>query len=474
MTAALPSKTPRGERIVYVAKDLGGREPPHDVSAERAVLSAILTDHRKLDRILDVLSVERFYSDANRRIFEAILALRAIGTAVDMQTVASWLNDRDWLSSVGGVSYLADVLDATPAVAHVEAYAKIVRDKARVRALIERCQMISALGFTDYGHVEDFLSDAERDIFELTREMNDQEVFTMRELVAAEEQRLDRIAAGEHVPLGVPTGLAKLDDKLTDLRPKEITVIAGRPGQGKTSLATCIAFNVAAYKLDGVQQGVFFGSIEMPKEALTRKLASQRSRLHVQRINRGDLTDREREVVREAHMTIERLHIVVDDIAGMTPMRLRSKIRRAQAAFDLPGKRRMSVFVVDYVQRMKPDVEQKTREREVGYCMTALAEIAKETGLHGVVCAQLNRLMEQRGAAKDIRPRLSDLRDSGQIEQDAHNVIFVHRPETYKAPDDVKPEERGLAEAIIAKQREGATGDVSLKFSSYCTRFEDT
>jgi len=472
---ALAKQQPGGQKWKQIVQviDLGGRVPPHDLGAEAAVLASMLADGRKVDLVADALKPEHFYSDANRRVYEAALAVRARRAPVDLNTVAAWLKDREWLEAIGGVSYLAKLIDSTPAVAHVEEYARIIVSKAQVRTLIETCQLAAAEGFGDIGDPDEWLSSVESRVHTATRVVRDEDAVEMRDLVAAEERRLDAIERGELKPEGVPFGFAELDRVTGGMRPKEVTVIAGRPGMGKTSLATDIARRVAATPIDGVQQGVLFISIEMPRESLTRKMAAQRALVNVKKIIKGELSDHERDLVRAAHLHLQALPIIVDDNPVVSPMRLRARIRRLQSKFDRPGVRKLVLVVVDYIQRVRPDEKCQTREQEVARVATGFAEIAKDTGVHMIELAQLNRLVEQR-AAKDALPKLSDLRESGQIEQDAHNIIFVHRAEYYLPKDAIPADVRGKATLLLAKQREGEAGcEVTLGFRGFCTGFHD-
>jgi replicative DNA helicase len=448
-----------------------GCVPPHDLSAEAAVMSAMLTDRRALDIVLSMMDPCELYSDANRRIFDVARTLHSTGTPVDVQTVASVLKDRDRLQAVGGVAYITSILDATPAVAHVEAHANIVKAKARVRRVIDACQRAAADGFGDYGDADMFCNRAEASVFEASRSTSDDDPSELGELMLEQERRMEAIERGEAHPLGVPFGFVRLDELLGGGAPGEVTVLAGRPGMGKTALGLNIAANVAESSTCGVRNRVLFQSIEMRKQKCSLRLAGARARVNTRRVATVKLSDRERVSVHNAHIELARLPMLIDDSSHITPTRLRGRIRRAQAKFDRDDER-LALVVVDYLQFMRGDREHRDRAELVGENMQQLTHIAKEAEVHILVLAQLNRDVAKR-SGKELRPRLSDLSESGKIEMHAHNVLFIHRPEYYLSEDEVPDDMKGVAELIVAKQRDGATGLVQLRYTDYCTRFDN-
>ena len=459
--------------------DIHGRTPPHNLEAEAAVLASILADHRKLDAVTAVVQPCQFYSDANRRTLEAAIDLRRRGTPADTQTVAAWLKDRDWLQAVGGHAYLSRLIDSTPAVAHVEAYAKIVRDKARVRTLIDTCQLVAADGFGDYGDADTYLAEAEARVYAATRVESEREAAHISEIIDSEVDRISRVRDGIEDPAGIPMGFAALDAMLGGLKPGEVTVVAGRPGSGKTAFATNALLNVAASDYAGVMQCSFLASLEMTNRQIARRAIASFAQINVRRFERSQETDAERDRWFDRVGRLRDLPIWIDDKVRMTPAQLRAHIRRLQAKYDKPkggpsGKpQKVSFVMVDYLQRMGADKSKRERRDEVSDCMNSVADAAKECDVHVVLLAQINR-ENTKGQTTVRRPRMSDLAESGEIEKAAHNIVLLHRPEYHeqdkaKVPDHL----RGLAEVVVDKQRDGQTGIVRLAFDDEHTLFRD-
>lgn len=480
--SANPYERDRAKTVVR-AIDVTGRVPPHSEDAEAAVLSTVLTDSGALDIVLEILpNGEAFYGDAHRRIYDAAVELHAKGRPVDVHTVGNLLNDRERLQAIGGIAYLVTMVSATPTVANVAAYARIVREKFRVRRLIETCQEVTARGYGDYGEGQDFIDDAERRIFEIAAERVDEHETEMRDLVREEVARQRRIQEGVEDAPGVSSGFTDIDELTGGLRDSETTVVGGRPAMGKTALMTAIVRNTAGVQrrvlVDGVQRtetlAALVISIEMKKQQLTRRMIAAEARISAKRYLRGQSSPAEIARAMEAAAVLERLPIAIDDASHWTPTKLRARIRRAAATCRRKGLR-LFLVALDYIQRVHPDMRVRggSREREVAEVMTSFVEAVKDTGTHGLVLAQLSRDVEKR-SGKDLRPRISDLRESGQLEQDAQNIIFIHRPEYYIAEKAKVPEAlRGRAEAIIAKAREGEGDVVPLAFTGFCTRFDN-
>lgn len=460
------------------APDIMGRTPPHNLDAEAAVLATVLADHRKLDAVTAIVQPDQFYSDANRRALEAAVDLRRRGTPADLQTVAAWLRDRDWLQAVGGIGYLSRLIDATPAVSHVEAYAKIVRDKARVRTLIDACQFVAAGGFGDYGDADAYLAEAESRIYAATRVESDREATHIADLIDDEVKRINRVRDGQEDPAGIPFGFTALDALLGGGQPGEVTVVAGRPGSGKTAFATNALLNVAVSDHAGTLQCSFLASLEMTNRQIARRAIGSFAQINVRRFERGQETPAELDRWFDRVGRLRELPIWVDDRVRMTPAQLRAHIRRLQAKYDKPsgvgGKpQRVSFVMVDYLQRMGADRSKRERREEVSECMNAVADAAKECGVHVVLLAQINR-ENTKGQTSVRRPRMSDLAESGEIEKAAHNIVLLHRPEYHEQDKDRVPENvRGLAEVIVDKQRDGATGIVRLAFDAEHALFRD-
>lgn len=442
------------------------RTPPHDLDAEAAVLSAVLLSREAFDEVADILRPEHFYAEAHRRIFEAVADLSSRGQPADLRTVASWLRDRGRYEQVGGSAYLGDIIDAVPAVAHVSAYAEIVRDKARIRNIITTCQRIAADG---YGQVEDanaFVDAAEQALYKIAHEQAPTKAVDLGVAVRAAFEELCEAAQRGEAITGTPTGLARFDALTSGLHKGELTIVAARPGMGKSSLALDVALNVAA----GTEPvGAAFFSLEMPEKQLAMRAACAWGKVDVSKLRQPKrMTDRDWHDLTVAMADVSSLPIRIDDTPGLSLMELRAKTRRVAADFEREGKPRLGLVVIDYLQLMRGSADAKNREQEIAGISRGLKQLAKELGVPVVALAQLNREVEKRGK-NDKRPQLSDLRESGSIEQDADNVIFIHRDDYY----DRDAETKGIAELIVAKQRNGPTGIVKVKWLAHCTSFRD-
>lgn len=446
--------------------------PPHDLEAEKAVISSVLLDGRVLDQVRAILpDGEAFYSDSHRRIYEAAIAVKEAGSPVDIQTVASYLRDRDRLQAMGGILYLTKIVDATPSVAHVPAYASIVLEKWRVRQLIDTCRMIAGKGYSDYGDAQSFIEESEQKIFEIARKgAKARSDVWLYEVIEEEHANLMAVRSGERPATGIPFGLDGLDNRLFGMREGELTVIGGRPGQGKTALATCIAMNVAEGRFDGVLRGVDLSSLEMTSAQEARRAIQARSRVAYRDLCRASKTPEssaEFQRYMEAANTLHKLPIRIDDMGRQTVAHIRARFRRLCSEFDKDGQR-MSLIVSDYLQRMGNDSSRRERRNEVADNVAAFADMLKEFRVHGILLSQVNRDT----ANESRRPRMSDLAESGVIEQAAHNIVLVHRPEYYcQDKENVPANIAGLAELIIDKARDGQPGIAQAKYVAEHTAF---
>lgn len=403
--------------------------PPHDLDAEAAVLSAILLSRDALDSVLDVLKPEHFYSDANGRIFEAAMELAVSGSPIDIVAVASWLRDRERLALVGGPSYLAQLAEATPAVAHVVAHATIVYEKWRLRALIATCQRIAAEGYGDVGDVHTFMVTSARDVDTLALAQRTDDVMTVKQVLVSAIHRVSLAASSPQGILGVPTGYDKLDAKMAGLNDGDLTIVAARPGMGKTSFALNIAVNVASPRnsiVDGrdvrdPETGVVVFSLEMPRDQLGLRVVCSEGCVDLGKVRTNFLTPTDWSRMTEAATHLSGLPIWIDDTPGIGLSEMRAKVRRIQAAYNreaLPADatreevpaRRIGLVVIDYLQLMRGDVHAASREQEVGEISRGLKGLAKELGVPIIALSQLNRSVETR-STKDKRPQLSDLRE---------------------------------------------------------------
>jgi replicative DNA helicase len=466
---------------------VAGRIPPHDLDAEAAVLSAILLERDALDKVLELLRPEHFYSDANRRVYEVAVELSSQGTPIDVVSVAGMLRDRERLAQVGGSAYLAQLVDAVPSVAHIETYARMVREKWRVRQLIATCQRVAAEGYGDVGEVQQFIDGAEQAVYEIARTPEASSVQRIEPIIRSVFEQITELARrGERIT-GVPTGFERLDAKTAGLHDGELTIVAARPGMGKTSFVLNVAVNVASPKtvsdagLDDAGSaareepgmGVAVFSLEMPREQLASRMVCSEGRVDVGKMRQGFLQDRDWNSLTQAASFLYRLPIWIDDTPSLGVLELRAKVRRLQAEYNRPTPegglgQRIGLIIVDYLQLMSGSQYTASREQEISEISRGLKRLSKELRVPVIALSQLNRAVETRGS-KDKRPQLSDLRESGAIEQDADNIIFIFRDDYYEADS----EQRGIAELIIAKQRNGPTGKVKVRFESAYTRFDN-
>jgi replicative DNA helicase len=451
-----------------------GRVPPHDLDAETAVLSAITLEGAPvLDRVRGTLAPQgTFYSPANRWIFDACCALADSGTPIDSVTVANWLKSRERLTEIGGVPYLMKVVDAVPAVAHVETYAELIAEKWRVRNMIAACQRVAAEGYGDIGKAQEWLDGAEQSVFEITQRAGTSTGQFIKEPIKTFFGRLEDAARRGVKTLGLPTGFQGIDDLMTGLHPGDVTIIAARPGMGKTALALCIAANVASMQTDGPRNIAAVFSLEMPKDQLAARAVCCEARVDVGKVRSATLNAQDWKALTEASAWLATCPLWIDDPVQLSIPDLRSRCRRVAAAAKAPSENdpgeKLALVVVDYLQLMVAVGNHGTRDQEIGEISRGLKALAKELGVPVIALSQLNRSVETR-STKDKRPQLSDLRESGNIEQDADNIVFVYRDEYYNKDSPA----RGIAELIIAKQRNGPTGKVAVRFFNAYTRFDN-
>jgi replicative DNA helicase len=474
----------RGHNVVELPAG-AGRVPPHDLDAEAAVLSAAMLDPFALDKVLEFLKPEHFYSEAHRRIFEACVDLRAAGKPVDVVQVGTWLKDRERIAQVGGMGYLTEVLNAAPVVTNVAAYGRTIREKSRVRQLISVCQRVAAEGYIDYGEAQGFIDSAEQAVYEIARTPESSSVEKLLDVMKkAFKQIQDAAARGDRIT-GVPTGFTRYDQKTAGLHEGDLTIVAARPGMGKTSFVLNVAVNVASPRgresvSDPTQRweepgkGVVIFSLEMPREQLANRMICSEGKVDVSKVRGGYLGQQDWNRLTQAASFLGGLPVWIDDSPALSILELRAKVRRLQAEYDRvdeAGKKTQSIglVVVDYLQLMKGRENAASREQEISEISRGLKGLAKELKIPVIALSQLNRAVETR-AEKSKRPQLSDLRESGAIEQDADNICFIYRDDYYNRELSTEP---NIAELIIAKQRNGPTGTVKVRFDREYTRFDN-
>lgn len=435
-----------------------GRVPPHSLDAERAVLGGILLENNALAAASEIVEPIDFYSRANSLIFDAMLELGRGSMPVDLVTLRAWLVDRGTLQKAGGDEHLVTLTETIPTVENIAHHANIVRDKAVVRRLIMRCHEIAAKGYGDYGDVAEFVDDAEKQIFDVSKQTSASPYEHIKEVIIRTFEQVQEAAKRKEKITGLPTGFKKLDKMMAGMKPGELIIIAGRPGMGKTALALNIAVNACVAR----DVPVCLFNLEMAKEELARRLLCSEARVDGGRLRTGSLTREDWTRLTSAAGTLANMKLFIDDTPALTIMEMRGKARRLKSEHGL------GLIILDYLQLMRSGTKVESREKEVSEISRSMKALAKELGIPVVALSQLNRGVETR-AGKDKRPQLSDLRESGAIEQDADVILFVFREEFY---DRDNPELRGMAELIIGKQRAGPVGTVKCRFFHEYTRFE--
>jgi replicative DNA helicase len=461
------------------------RVPPHDLDAEAAVLSAILVDRLAFDKVSEFLAPEYFYSEAHRRIYEACRELASGGKPIDVVQVSTWLRDRDRIAQVGGMAYLTDVLNAAPAVANVTAYAQTVQEKWRVRQLILACERVAAQGYVGYGEAQSFIDNAEQQVYTIARTREGSSMRSLKESIYEAFSNITKANARGSRITGTSTGFSRYDRMTSGLHNGELTIVAARPGMGKTSLVLNMAVNVASpQQLESARDpnerweepgyGVVVFSLEMPREQIVNRLLCSEAKVDVSKLRTGMLQPADWNNLTRAAARLNNLKIWVDDTPVLSVLDVRSKVRRLQAEFDRADeaggekKQRIGLVVIDYLQLMRGSDNAASREQEISEISRGLKQLAKELSLPVIALSQLNRSVETR-SEKSKRPQLSDLRESGAIEQDADNICFIYRDYYYNKDTA----DRAVADLIIAKQRNGPTGTVKVRFDAAYTRFDN-
>ena len=451
--------------VTSIEKVGRGHVPPHDLDAEAAVISATILRPNGWDDVAALVTPEMFYSEAHRRIVEAIRHLRTTGVTVDTVAVASRLKDTGRLAQVGGWPYLTAVIAAAPAVGtdHLQGYARTVRDHHVVRQVIARCTEAAARGYVGVPAVGDFLEDIARDLHELTalRHAGTSSFVGLGELAVSAYQRMQKLGTGVTKLAGTPTGFHRLDDNMGGIHGGDLTVVAARPAMGKTAFVLNIADHIAR---NG--DGVAFLSLEMPKEQLANRVMCARADANVLAARTGAFT---RDEWSRLAFVVDHLRtsgMVIDDRPKQSIAEVVSNARRLKQELANAGKP-LRLLAIDYLQIMKvPERRDGSQTLAIGEITSTLKATAKELDVGVVLLSQLNRQVESR---QEKRPQMSDLRDSGSIEQDADNILFLYRDEYYNA----ESAKGNVAEVIIAKQRNGPTGTVDLRFDKHATAFRN-
>jgi len=448
MTSASPAVS-SAER----SSEFTGRQTPWSSEAEQAVLGAMLLDQDAALKAAELLDDTMFYREGHRLLFRSMIALTERGDVIDPVTLRDELLRRGDLDRAGGMEYLGGLIDVVPTAANVEYHAKIVRDKAVLRRLIEAATAIIQDAYEGRATSIEVLDNAEHRVFQVAQFRRAEEFIRLKELIWPTMERIEQLHTSQGALTGVGTGFTDLDRLTAGFQRGDLVIVAARPSMGKTALA-----------LNVVQHA----SLEMSKEQLVQRLLCSEGLVDAQRLRRGQLRDEDYPKLARAAGLLGTAPIWIDDSAMLSPLAMRSKARRLKAEHDV------GLVVVDYLQMMQGPTDSESRQQEISFISRSLKALAKELDVPVVALSQLSRAPEQRGG-EHRRPQLSDLRESGAIEQDADVVCFIYRQEFYDGPTDPKTNEsiEGLAELIVGKQRNGPTGTVKLVFKKEYTRFDN-
>jgi len=429
---------------------------PHSLEAERSVLAAILLDNRTLNEAIELLTGDDFYRESHRRIFLQMVDLWERSRAIDLVTLKEALADSDELERVGGPAYLASLLDGVPRSTNIEDYARIVKEKAVLRRLIFASNQVISKCYAQDEELDSVIDLAERSIFEIAEERITSGFVPIKDIAKASFKALDQLQERRELITGVPTPFSRFNELTSGLQPSDLIIIASRPAMGKTSLS----LNIAQYvgKRDGNTVGIF--SLEMSREQLLMRMLCSEAQVDAHKLKTGYLGEKEWRRLGQALEVLSRANIFIDDAPAISVVEMRAKARKLKIEHDL------TLLIVDYLQLMLPTGRYQNRVQEISSISRALKGLAKELKVPLVALSQLSRAPEMR---KRHRPLLSDLRESGSIEQDADLVCFIYREEEYEPTT----ENEGYAELIIGKQRNGPTGMVKLVFRKELTTFFD-
>jgi replicative DNA helicase len=441
------------------------RRPPYSEEAEQAVLGAMLLDTDAIMRAAEHVDDTMFYREGHRRVFRAMLALSERGEVADPLTLAEELARRGELEASGGKEYVGFLVDAVPTAANVEYHAKIIREKALLRRLIEVSTGIVTDAFGGQRLASELLDEAESKIFQIGEQQNTGNFTRIKELLWPAMERIEAQSRSGQSVTGVATGFKDLDEMTSGFQPSDLIIVAARPSMGKTAFTLNIAQHVAITE----RKSVAFFSLEMSKDSLVQRMLTSEARIDAQTLRKGRLRDDDFPRLARAAGILSHAPVFIDDTPGITVLEMRSKARRLKADHGL------DMIIVDYLQLMTgPSAE--NRQQEVSQISRGLKALAKELTVPVVALSQLSRAVDQRSGAEKGRPVLSDLRESGAIEQDADLIMFLFRPEVYAERNVqggfVDPGVEGKAEVIIGKQRNGPIGVVPLFFHKMYTRFE--
>ncbi len=430
--------------------------PPQNLEAESSVLGGILLENEAVNQVLELLRPEDFYRESHRKVFRAIVELSDRSEPVDLITLSDFLKNRGELEAVGGTAYLASLADFVPTAANISYYARIVREKSILRRLINVATEVATRGYDGTGNVDELLDSAEKAIFDITEQKIKGSFVKVGDMMKDSIKMVEKLFERKTMITGVPTGFTELDTTTAGLQPADLIIIAARPGMGKTAFSLNIASHAASSGY-----GVAIFSLEMAKEQLALRLLCSEARVDNSKVRTGYLQDRDFPKLATAAGRLHDWLIYIDDTPAISVLELRAKARRIAKDKE----KKLGLIIVDYLQLMRGTGSAQNREQEISEISRSLKALAKELRIPVLAVSQLNRRVEDR---TDKTPQLSDLRESGAIEQDADVIAFIYREAAYNPKSDNK-----TATITIAKQRNGPTGEITLTFLNDITRFEN-
>ncbi|MDO5474792.1 MAG: replicative DNA helicase [Candidatus Saccharibacteria bacterium] len=440
------------------SKDPGGRVPPQDIVAEKSLLGAIMLSNDTLPDILTILRPQDFYEERHQTIFQTITELYDQHKPIDLLTLTAELRSKKKLKEIGGASYLTELSNFVPAASHAKAYADIIEKASVRRRLIKAGTEIANKAYEDDANADDLVGKAEKQLFEVSDKIIKSDYVAMDELLADAFDRLEELHKNKGALRGLKTGFRDLDKKTAGFQKGDLVIIGARPAMGKTTFAQNLAYNIANIN----KKGVLFFSMEMAANEIVDRMISDVSGVDNWKMRTGNLSDDEFARIGDALGEMDEIPIYIDDTSSMTIVELRNKARRAMHDHDI------GIVIVDYLQLISgSDRYAGNRVQEVTEISRGLKILARELKIPVIALAQLSRNVTGR---EDPRPVLSDLRESGSIEQDADLVMFLHRPDYYKQNDD-NYEETHITELLVAKHRHGAVGKIELYFHPELLRF---
>jgi len=436
---------------------LSPKLPPQNIMAEQAVLGGIMLDNMALNKVMDILDIADFYREANRKIYQVMIDLSLKGEAIDLVTVTERLRVREKLDQVGGVTYLAMLVDSIPTAANIISYARIIKEKSILRLMIDAATSIVGRCYNDIDDVDELVDEAEKIIFEVAEKRVNPAFSSIETIVKDSFKAIERLYESPDLIAGVPSGFTDLDKMTTGFQNSDLIIIAGRPSMGKTAFA----LNIAQHAAISAERPVAVFSLEMSKEQLVIRMLCSEAEVDAHKLRSGFLARTDWPKLTQGAGILSEAPIFIDDSPAMTVLEMRAKARRLKAEQNL------GLIIVDYLQLMRGHRNMDSREREISEISRSLKALAKELNVPVIALSQLNRGVESR---QDKRPQLSDLRESGAIEQDADVILFVYRDEVY---DKDNTDNKGIAEIIVGKQRNGPVGVVRLRFLHQFTAFKN-